>query len=193
MLVLFEVLYCLIIYDCFMVAFLPPGFREEWMKLLIFRIRLDEIHFPQLFSKFMLVILKTERKLIQVEVPFFSTEKEYLLNLLPNISSDPLTLFHGAKLDRTAMVDLLGHSLPISRDMSHAWLSIRFCHLGFFELPPGFLHNLETPAIIRNAMKQADNPETTTTTCTPEFCPNEGSRRDGFCRESVLLTKTTHI
>ncbi|KAJ6675460.1 hypothetical protein OIU85_011601 [Salix viminalis] len=25
--------------------------REEWMKLLIFTIRLDEIHFPQLFSK----------------------------------------------------------------------------------------------------------------------------------------------
>ncbi|KAJ6722827.1 hypothetical protein OIU74_007415 [Salix koriyanagi] len=157
MLVLFEVLYCLIIYDCFMVAFLPPGFREEWMKLLIFRIRLDEIHFPQLFSKLYYVSNSENGE----EVQFLSTEKEYLLNLLPNISSDSLTLFHGAKLDRTAMVDLLGYSLPISRDMSHAWLSIRFVSSGLLELPLGFLHNLETPAIIRNDMKQADNPETT--------------------------------
>lgn len=40
-------------------------------------------------------------------------------------SVDPLTLLHGAKLDflqdRSAVVDLLGYSLTILRDMSHAW------------------------------------------------------------------------
>jgi ataxin-10 len=39
-------------------------------------------------------------------------------------SVDPLTLLHGAKLDflqdRSAVVDLLGYSLTILRDMSHA-------------------------------------------------------------------------
>jgi hypothetical protein len=82
---------------------------------------------------------------------------------------------------------------------------------GLLELPFSLLHNLETPAIIRIVMKQADNLETTTT-CTPEFCPYTGFRRDmvavtkesmskmvgkkmGFClcRDSVLLTKITHI
>uniref|UniRef100_A0A6N2MSF4 Uncharacterized protein n=1 Tax=Salix viminalis TaxID=40686 RepID=A0A6N2MSF4_SALVM len=91
--------YCLIIYDCFMVAFLPPGFREEWMKLLIFRIRLDEIHFPQLFSKLYYVSNSENGEVVDSSGSPVSTEKEYLLNLLPNISSDPLTLFHGAKLD----------------------------------------------------------------------------------------------
>ena len=44
-------LFELYIYDCFLVALLPFGFKEDWLKLLISRIRLDEIHFPQLFSK----------------------------------------------------------------------------------------------------------------------------------------------
>ncbi|KAG6749431.1 hypothetical protein POTOM_046477 [Populus tomentosa] len=48
---------------------------------------------------------------------------------------------------------------------------------GLLELPFSLLHNLETPAIIRIVMKQADNLETTTT-YTPEFCPCTGIRRD---------------
>lgn len=48
---------------------------------------------------------------------------------------------------------------------------------GLLELPFSLLHNLETPAIIRIVMKQADNLETTTT-YTPEFCPYTGIRRD---------------
>ncbi|KAB5527024.1 hypothetical protein DKX38_020871 [Salix brachista] len=109
-------------------------FREEWMKLLIFRIRLDEIHFPQLFSKLYYVSNSENGEEVDSSGSPVSTEKEYLLNLLPNISSDPLTLFHGAKLDllldRSAMVDLLGYSLPISRDMSHAWFG-GFCRYAF--------------------------------------------------------------
>ncbi|KAF9668883.1 hypothetical protein SADUNF_Sadunf14G0049700 [Salix dunnii] len=112
---------------------------EEWMKLLIFRISLDEIHFPELFSK-----------LYYRSIDLVSRGKVDLL------------------LDRSAVVEL--HGLV---DFVDTLLSS-----GLIELPFGFLHNLETPAIIRTAMKQADNPETTTT-CTPKFRPYKRSRRDG--------------
>ncbi|CAK7347981.1 unnamed protein product [Dovyalis caffra] len=191
-----------------------------WLKLLLSRICLDEIHFPRLFSKSHYVGNSENGGEVDSSENPFSTEQTYLLNVLSKILSDRLreiTIPHDFALSvfgilkksvdsidfasggetglptGSAVVDVLGYLLTNLEDTNHTLLKCAMhgrddvdedsvdvdtlLYPGFLELPFGLLHDLETTAKIKKAMRQADSIEKTTA-YNPKLCTYKGFRRD---------------
>lgn len=127
-----------------MVAVFPVGFGEDWLKLVISKICLEGIHFPQLFMELHCIDnSETEKEINPSEDPFL-IEHAYLLNVVSEILSERLneimvpkdlplsvvSIFQkSAKAidfshrgqsglpTGSAVVDVLGYSLTILRDI----------------------------------------------------------------------------
>lgn len=121
------------------------GFGEEWLKLLLSRICLEDIYFPQLFSRIYGVCSnrENEEEISLSSNPFF-TEQAYLLNIVSEILNErlkeitipnnfALCIFgifkksveafeFGSRAESRlptgfAVIDVLGYSLTILRDI----------------------------------------------------------------------------
>ncbi|XP_012083504.1 ataxin-10 [Jatropha curcas] len=122
------------------------GFGEHWLKMLLSRICLEEVHFPQLFSRLYCVADYENSEDISSISDHFSTEQAYLLGIVSEILNERLEeitvtvdfamfIFGIFKrsivfMDSTvsggksglptgsARIDVLGYSLTILRDIS---------------------------------------------------------------------------
>ncbi|KAH7522588.1 hypothetical protein FEM48_Zijuj07G0154500 [Ziziphus jujuba var. spinosa] len=66
------------------------GFGEDWLKLLLSKICLEEPHFPVLFSKLSHVGAGTKDEDAEVENGIFSTEQAFLLKIVSEILNERL-------------------------------------------------------------------------------------------------------
>lgn len=196
--------------------FFPVGFGEDWLKLLVSRICLEQLKTPQLFSELSLVSPNTA-KVENVEVgDIFSSEQAFLLRMISEILNERLEevtvpndlalcvleifkssigfISSGSRTKSglptgSNAIDVLGYSLTILRDIcaregprdseeSLADAVNTLLSSGLVELLLGLLRDLELPAMIRKAMKQGENKEGTTSSCSSKPCPYKGFRRD---------------
>ncbi|PPD88350.1 hypothetical protein GOBAR_DD14703 [Gossypium barbadense] len=151
------------------------GSREDWFKLLLSRLCLEDIHFPALFFKLCEgnasedrgnTALGDNRSVSIVDfgaraksgLPTGSTSVDvmgYSLIILRDIcAQDSLG---DLKKDSVDVVDLL-----LSNDLTNVILSL--------------LHDLEPPAIIRKTLKDSENGELNLGST--KLCPYKGFRRD---------------
>uniref|UniRef100_A0A2C9VUJ1 Ataxin-10 domain-containing protein n=1 Tax=Manihot esculenta TaxID=3983 RepID=A0A2C9VUJ1_MANES len=120
------------------------GFGEDWLKLLLSRICLEEVHFPQLFSRFYSVEESENSEDINSSDGHFSREQAYLLSIVSEILNERLreitvaidfglyifgifkrslgVIDFGSKANSglptgSAATDVLGYSLTILRDI----------------------------------------------------------------------------
>ncbi|CAK7340329.1 unnamed protein product [Dovyalis caffra] len=184
--------------------------------MIVFRICLEDIHFPRLFSRLYGVGSYCENaEEISLSGDPFLAEQAYLLNIVSEILNERLkeiTILNDFALcileifkksvevvefgsrgesglpTGSAVIDVLGYSLTILRDIcaSNARVGIdgdlvdvvdKLLSSGLLDLLLCLLRDLEPPAIIRKAMKQANNQEATSSYF-PKFCPYKGFRRD---------------
>nr|AGG38113.1 maternal effect embryo arrest 50 protein [Dimocarpus longan] len=181
------------------------GFGEDWFKLLVSRLCLEDVYFPVLFSKL---------KDASVGDDGFSSEQGFLLRVVSDIVNERieeiraprdfalcvLGIFRksvglvdffsrvksGLPTDCVS-VNVLGYSVSILRDVcaredpsgcdSEDDVVGRLLSSGLIELFLSLLCDLEPPAIIRKAMRVSEKEEGTSS-YSAKTCPYMGFRKD---------------
>ncbi|KAK2653753.1 hypothetical protein Ddye_013609 [Dipteronia dyeriana] len=189
-----------------LVLCLLVGFGEDWFKLIVSRVCLEDIHFPVLFSK-----LKDS----SIGDDGFSSEQGFLLRVVSEIVNERieeisvpgdftlcvLGIFRksvgvvdffsrgksGLPTDSIA-INVLGYSVSILRDIcaredpsgSEDSVDVvdRLISSGLIELFLSLLHDLEPPTTIRKAMRLSENQEGATRSYSAKTCPYMGFRKD---------------
>ncbi|XP_074273191.1 uncharacterized protein LOC141596836 [Silene latifolia] len=179
------------------------GFGEDWLKLLISRICLEESHFSVLFSvlseNFASENLKNPEKR-------FTTSQAYLLRMVSEILNERLKEIHinidfalyilgifetAVKIvdfhtrgqsglpTGSASIDVLGYSLTVLRDTCAQDSSVVVNSLidrGFLDLLLSLLRELELPSSIRKTTSRSEGEMGDSES--PKVCPYKGFRRD---------------
>ncbi|GAU31486.1 hypothetical protein TSUD_332610 [Trifolium subterraneum] len=164
------------------------SFGEDWIKLLLSRICLEESQLPVLFSKLQFRdILDCEDTKSRDDQ--FSSEQQAVKSK------------SGLPSGITA-VDVLGYSLNMSRDIcahdsrkgneedANDIVNVLLSY-GLIELLLTLLGDLEPPAIIRKGIKQSDNQDGGS--CSSKPCPYKGFRRDIVALIGNCVYRRKHV
>lgn len=176
------------------------GFGEDWLKLLLSRICIEESFFTLLFSRLSCEVVKYEHVFASVQVFLLSTLSEILNDQINKITISSDFVFSTFEILNRAIgvvdffsrgksnlptgspeIDVLGYSLTIVRDIcaqegkadSH---TNRLISLGVLELLLSLLSELEPPSTIRKTVKHEAHEWGTSNS--PKVCPYKGFRRD---------------
>ncbi|KAK6153439.1 hypothetical protein DH2020_013078 [Rehmannia glutinosa] len=183
------------------------GFREDWVKLLLSKICLEEPYFPSIFSKL--------SRVVETENSDHFSEKAFLLRILSEIlnervgdivvSTDFSLCIFGIlrsavgifefgtrkKLPLptgSADIDVIGYTLSILRDICACDPKFsnqdekedvvdKLVSAGLIKFLIGLLRDLEPPAMIRKATINSDAKNEATLQFS-KYCPYRGFRRD---------------
>ncbi|XP_074273069.1 uncharacterized protein LOC141596726 [Silene latifolia] len=179
------------------------GFGEDWLKLLISRVCLEESHFSVLFSVLSENVASENLKNPEKR---FTTSQAYLLRLVSEILNERLKEIHinidfalyilgifetAVKIvdfhtrgqsglpTGSASIDVLGYSLTVLRDTCAQDSSVVVNSLidkGFLDLLLSLLRELELPSSIRKTISRVEGE--TGDSESPKVCPYKGFRRD---------------
>ncbi|KAL3582495.1 hypothetical protein D5086_016827 [Populus alba] len=131
-------------------------FGEDWLKLLLSRICLEDVHLPRLLSRLYGVEILNERL---KEITILNHLALCIFGIFnKSVEAIEFGSRDGIDEDLVDVVDTL---------FSSGLLDLLLC----------LLRELGPPAKIRKALRQADNQEATTSYF-PELCPYKGFRRD---------------
>ncbi|KAL5746225.1 hypothetical protein ACOSP7_027371 [Xanthoceras sorbifolium] len=183
------------------------GFGEDWFKLLVSRVCLEDVHFPLLFSKLKDPSLggddlSSEQGFLLGVVSGIVNERIEEISVLSDFALCVLGIFRksvgvvdffsrgksGLPTDSIA-INVLGYSVSILRDIcareypsgsdfeDSVDVVDGLISSGLIELFLSLLRDLEPPAIIRKSMRLSENHEGTRS-CSAKTCPYMGFRKD---------------
>lgn len=102
----------------------PVGFEEDWLKLLLSRICLEESHFPMLFSKLCPVGRSGNYENIEFKDDVFVSEQTFLMDIVSEILSEQIN-------EMTVSSDVALCVLGILRKTARVLDSVCRCKSGF--------------------------------------------------------------
>ncbi|KAK6128136.1 hypothetical protein DH2020_038126 [Rehmannia glutinosa] len=183
------------------------GFREDWVKLLLSKICLEEPYFPSIFSKL--------SRVVETENSDHFSEKAFLLRILSEILNErvgdivvstdfslcifgilrsAVGIFEFGTREKlplptgSADIDVIGYTLSILRDICACDPKFsnqdekedvvdKLVSAGLIKFLIGLLRDLEPPAMIRKATINNDAKNEATLQFS-KYCPYRGFRRD---------------
>ncbi|XWS27601.1 hypothetical protein CRYUN_Cryun26dG0130700 [Craigia yunnanensis] len=162
------------------------GFEEDWFKLLLSRLCLEDIHFLLLFFKLCEGSASENNGNIDSGDDLFSSEQAFLLIRVVNF----VTRGKSVLPTGSTSIDVMGYSLIIlivicaregMGDLNNDSLDVvDMLHSHeLIDILLSLLRHLEPPAIIRKTLKEGENQELNT--CSSKLCPYKGFRKDMQC------------
>ncbi|KAK3412071.1 hypothetical protein EUGRSUZ_I00845 [Eucalyptus grandis] len=177
------------------------GFREEWFKLLLSIICLEEAHLPTLFAE-LAVVPAYDSKDVQLGYDEFSPDQAFLISTCGRINiitiSNEFTLYIlGLFRKASGLFDFSVEgnlSLPIGSSRINVLEPMRntqdtrgaLLSSGLLDLLLYLLHELEPPPIIRKAINQGQHQGSADSKQLKQY-PYEGFRRDIIVDGITLL------
>lgn len=127
------------------------GFEEDWLKLLLSRICLEESHFPMLFSKLCPVGSSGNYENIEFKVDVFASEQAFLMDIVSEILNEQI------------------NKMTVSSDVA-------LCVLGILKKSVGVLDSVSTCKSRFSAGSNAINVLKYSLTILKEICARDGQK-----------------
>ncbi|KAK8613236.1 hypothetical protein V6N13_101003 [Hibiscus sabdariffa] len=162
------------------------GFREDWFKLLLSRLCLENIHFPELFFKLSEGNASEKRGNTALGDNHFSLKQAFLLRIISEILNERIDEVRVPNDFASCVLEIFKRSLRIvdfatrgnvgdlkkdSVDAVDMLLSNELLDVLF-----SLLRDLELPSTIRKTLKDGENQELISRSS--KLCPYKGFRRD---------------